>query len=92
MCLRFMFLLITRLAAWVRLSRREEMWKTAEIFILRHQLGAVCGCPVTGVRLPAVPRLRRRPRLRGPRLIFAAGIGASEDFLSGPGHRRARFR
>ena len=25
MCLRFVFLLITRLAAWVRLSRREEM-------------------------------------------------------------------
>src|SRR5450755_1250004 len=32
MCLRFVFLLITRLAAWLRLSRREEAWKTAEIF------------------------------------------------------------
>ena len=40
MCLRFVFLLITRLAAWVRLSRREEMWKTAEIFIL-HQLAVL---------------------------------------------------
>jgi PIN domain nuclease of toxin-antitoxin system len=30
MCLRFAFLLITRVAAWLRLSRREE--------ILRHQL------------------------------------------------------
>ena len=27
-----------RLAAWLRLSRREETWKTAEILILRHQL------------------------------------------------------
>jgi hypothetical protein len=36
MCLRFVFLLITRVAAWLRLSRREETWKTAEILILRH--------------------------------------------------------
>jgi transposase len=27
-----------RLAAWLRLSRREGAWKTAEILILRHQL------------------------------------------------------
>jgi putative transposase len=38
MCLRFVFLLITRVSAWLRLSRREERWKTAEILILRHQL------------------------------------------------------
>src|ERR1700733_4491575 len=38
MCLRFVFLLITRVAGWLRLSRREETWKTAEILILRHQL------------------------------------------------------
>ncbi len=38
MCLRFVFLLITRAAAWLRLSRREDAWKTAEILILRHQL------------------------------------------------------
>ncbi len=38
MCLRFVFLLSTRLAAWLRLARREETWKTAEILILRHQL------------------------------------------------------
>src|ERR1035441_418958 len=38
MCLRFVFLLITRLAAWLRLSRREDAWKIAEILILRHQL------------------------------------------------------
>jgi putative transposase len=38
MCLRFVFLLITRVSAWLRLPRREERWKTAEILILRHQL------------------------------------------------------
>jgi putative transposase len=38
MCLRFVFLLITRTASWLRLSRREETWKTAGILILRHQL------------------------------------------------------
>jgi hypothetical protein len=31
-------ILITRVAAGLRLSRREEMRKTAEIVILRHQL------------------------------------------------------
>jgi putative transposase len=41
MCLRFVFVLITRLAAWPRLSLREETWKTAEIMILRHQLAVL---------------------------------------------------
>src|ERR1035441_9648543 len=41
MCLRFVFLLITRVAAWLRLSRREEAWKTTEILILRHQLAVL---------------------------------------------------
>jgi hypothetical protein len=41
MCLRFVFFLITRVAAGLRLSRREEMWKTAEILILRHQLAVL---------------------------------------------------
>src|ERR1022692_2421450 len=41
MCLRFVFLLITRLAAWLRRSRREEAWKTAGILILRHQLAVL---------------------------------------------------
>ena len=36
-----MFLLTTRLAAWLRLARREETWKTAEILILRHQLAVL---------------------------------------------------
>ena len=41
MCLRFVFLLVTRIAAWLRLSRREEAWQTAEILLLRHQLAVL---------------------------------------------------
>jgi hypothetical protein len=41
MCLRFMFLLIMRTASWLRLSRREEAWQTAEILLLRHQLAVL---------------------------------------------------
>ena len=41
MCLRFVFLLITRTATWLRLSRREEAWRIAEILILRHQLAVL---------------------------------------------------
>jgi putative transposase len=39
--LRFVFLLISRVASWLRLSRREEPWQTAEILILRHQLAVL---------------------------------------------------
>jgi hypothetical protein len=35
------FLLITRVVSWLRLSQREDMWKTAEILILRHQLAVL---------------------------------------------------
>jgi hypothetical protein len=41
MCLRFVFLLITRVAGWLRLSRPKEAWMTAEILILRHQLAVL---------------------------------------------------
>jgi len=58
MCLRFVFLLITRLAAWLRPSRREETWKTAEILILRHQLA------VLQRRQPRRPRLNWADRAR----------------------------
>src|SRR6266536_645388 len=51
MCLRFVFLLTSRLTAWLRLSRREETWKTAEILILRHQLAAL---------LSMIPRAQRQ--------------------------------
>jgi putative transposase len=43
MCLRFVFLLTTRATSWLRVSRREETWKTAEILILRHQLAVLQG-------------------------------------------------
>ena len=52
MCLRFVFLLIfAGSPRWLRLSRREETWKTAEILILRHQLAVL------------QRRQSRRPRL-----------------------------
>jgi len=38
MCLRFVFLLITRTASWLR---REGAWQTAEILLLRHQLAVL---------------------------------------------------
>src|SRR5271166_4961858 len=41
MCLRFAFLLITRMTSWLRLSRREGAWQAAEILILRHQLAVL---------------------------------------------------
>jgi len=41
MCLRFMFLLTPWLAAGLRLARRKEARKTAEILILRHQLAVL---------------------------------------------------
>jgi putative transposase len=63
MCLRFVFLLITRLAAWLRLSRREETWKTAEILILRHQFAVQWRQP-------------RRPKLNwADRALLAALLG-----------------
>jgi putative transposase len=39
MCVRFVFLLITRVASGLRLSRREDAWKTAEILL--HQLAVL---------------------------------------------------
>ena len=41
MCLRFVFLLMTRMTSWLRPSRREEAWKTAEILLLPHQLAVM---------------------------------------------------
>src|ERR1017187_6244642 len=73
MCLRFVFLLTRRAVSWLRLSRREEAWKTAEILILRHQLAVL------------QRRQPRRPQLnwvdRG--LVVGAGGGCAERDLSG---------
>ena len=71
MCLRFVFLLIMRLAAWLRLSRREETWKTAEISILHHQL------TVLQRRQP------RRPKLNwADRALLAALDGCREAIVA----------
>jgi putative transposase len=51
MCLRFVFLLITRATSWLRLSRREETRRITEILMLRHQL------PVLQRRQPQRPKL-----------------------------------
>ncbi len=85
MCLRFAFLLTTRLAGWLRLSRREEMWKTAEILILRHQLAVL------------QRRQPRRPKLNwgGPGPAGGTGRRDTESPLprvaaaGHPGHDRA---
>ena len=64
MCLRLVFLLITRLAAGLRLSWREEAWKTAEVLILRHQLAVL------------QRRQPRRPKLNwADRALLAALLG-----------------
>ena len=41
MGLRLVYLTISRLLGWLRLSRRPESWKTAEILLLRHQLAVL---------------------------------------------------
>jgi len=64
MCLRLVFLLITRLAVGLRLSWREETWKIAEILILRHQLAVL------------QRRQPRRPKLNwADRALLAALLG-----------------
>src|SRR6266516_3573419 len=72
MCLRSVFLLITRLVAGLRLSRREEIWKTAEILILRHQLAILqrrqprqpklnwADRALVAALLSVIPKVRRR--------------------------------
>jgi putative transposase len=37
-CVRLVYLLVTNLFAWLRLSRRDQSWRTAEILLLRHQV------------------------------------------------------
>ena len=77
MCLRFVFLLVTRVAAWLRLSRREEAWKEAEILILRHQLAVLRRQQPGRVKLnwadraflAALPGAVPRSRRQGLRLL-----------------------
>ena len=72
MCLRFVFLLITRMTSSLRLSRREEAWKIAEILILRHQLAVLqrrkprrpnldwADRALLATLLPVIPKARRQ--------------------------------
>src|SRR6266516_6922729 len=62
MCLRFAFLLITRVTMWLRLSRREEAWQIAEILILRRQLVVTA----TAAAAPPAPDLGGPGTARGP--------------------------
>src|SRR4051812_18263945 len=41
MCLRFPYLLVSGAFSWLRLTRREGVWKDAEILVLRHQLAVL---------------------------------------------------
>jgi putative transposase len=73
MCLRFVFLVITRGAAWLRLSRREERWKTAEILILRHQLA------ILQRRQPRRPKLNWADRVLLAALLSVIPKRAARD-------------
>ena len=78
MYLRFVFFLITRIAAWLRLSRREVAWKTAEILILRHQLAVL------------QRRQPHRPKLNWGGLFLHWLFGNVEHLgatLQGPGYQ-----
>src|SRR5450755_2163722 len=101
MCLRLVFLLITRLAAWLRLSRREETWKTAEILILRHQFAVLqrqqpqrpklnwANRALLTTLLSVIPKARHRGH--GCRTRFCAGTATSSTAAgpAGPCRRRA---
>ena len=67
------FLLVTRAAAWLRLSQREEAWKTAEILILRHQLAIL------------QRRQPRRPKLNwADRALIATLVGILTTSIPAP--------
>src|ERR1035437_5747266 len=103
MCLRF-FLLITRLTSWLRLSQREETWKTREILILRHQLAVLqrreprppdlnwADRALLATMLGVIPKARRH----GLRLLVTptrscAGIATSCAAAGPPGPFAARL-
>jgi hypothetical protein len=81
MCLRFAFLLITRITTWLRPDRRQETWQTAEILILRHQLAVL------------QRRQPHRPHLNwADRALLAALLSVIPKLLAAsprPGVRRA---
>src|SRR5690348_10425542 len=105
MCLRLVFLLTTRLAAWLRLARREETWKTPEILLLRHQLAVLHrqqpGRPrldwadraLMATLLAVIPKARRHGLrlLWSPRIRSCAGTGTASAAAGMPGACEARL-
>ncbi len=77
MCLRFVFLLITRVITWLRLSGCEEARKTSGILILRRQLSVMQrGQPhrprlawAARALLAILPSVMPKARRQGPRLL-----------------------
>lgn len=75
MGLRLVYLTISRVFSWLRLSRRPDSWKTAEILLLRHQLTVLqrqvrarpkmswADRAFIALLLEVIPK-RRRPNLR----------------------------
>src|SRR6185437_10007731 len=85
MCLRLVFLLTTRLAAWLRLARRDETWKTAEILLLRHQLAVpastAAGPPEAGLGRPGTHGDPARRDTESPQARAAAAAGHPDTIL-----------
>ena len=86
MCLRFVFLLITQVITGLRLSRREDAWKTAEILIIVRRRQAArskrgrSGRPATRRNIKAlILRLARENPEWGYRRIHGelAGLGVT---------------
>jgi putative transposase len=106
MCLRFVFFLITRVALWLRLSRREEAWQTAEILILSHQLAILqrrqpcrrlslnwADRALMAALLGVIPKARRKGcGYWSPRTRSCAGTATSSAAAGPPGPCAARHR
>src|SRR5450755_514458 len=103
MCLRFVFLMITRTASWLRLSWRQETWKTAEIVLLRHQLAVLqrrqprrpdldwADRALLATLLAVIPKVRHYGlRLLVPRIRSCAGTATSSAAAGPPGPSAAR--
>jgi hypothetical protein len=100
-CLRFVFLLVTRLVEWSWLCRREESWKDAEILLLRRQLAVLRRQPVgfqnSATRLGLVFYAARSYSLMRPPAgpwtpgtASAGGTGSSAGSRAGPAGMRWR--
>ena len=98
MCLRLVFLLVTRTATWLRLSRRRETWRIAEILILRHQLAVLqrrqpcrpgldwADRALLATLLGVIPKARRHGlRLLVPRTLSCAGTVRLSGAAGPPG-------